>query len=176
MLTGLAGVCSLRAERPEGVGFYFTPGVAIVKPGSDFDMAAALAASFGVSFAKHHSVEVEAIMFDAEPDVAMPVYDLRFRTYLATYKYTFLHERVFSTFLGGSFGRVSQTISVKSGYVVIGETSDNANAYGLSGGLCYRLSAQSQVELAARVISLSKTRFTTSGSMTLVQAACRLEF
>lgn len=166
----------IRAEEDNGAHFYLQPGVAVVSVGEDFKSTAALTAAAGVAFARHHSVEVEGITFKTEPDVRWPGYDLRFSIGLATYKYTFRFRHGISVFAGGSVGYVSQSASPKAGYIIWGDRNDSSYAFGLSGGASYSLNPNVHFEAGARLIAMDDTRFTTSGSLALLQGSVRFQF
>lgn len=156
--------------------FYVQPSLVFAMPGSDFDNAAGFGAAVGVSFKSRHSVELELVQFETEPDSRYLPYELEFTHIIATYKYRIPVTPKFSVYAGGSVGRVSQKLSVSPGYYVIGDDTDDSINVGLAGGVQYRFEDNIVFDGGVKVLGQDDTRFTTSGSIVLLQASVKFQF
>jgi Outer membrane protein beta-barrel domain len=178
----LLGACAATAafaqsnDSKAATTFYVQPSFVIAMPGDDFDTAPGLAIAAGATFGRRHSVEAELIHFETEPKRNYFGYDLFFTYALATYKYTFPITEKFSAFAGGSIGLVAQKGEVDSGYYSIGDATSEAVAVGATGGVRYQLNERIAFAGGVKVIGQDDTRFTTSGSVLLVQGSVSFQF
>lgn len=176
LAASLLAVPFVRAVEDDGAHFFVQPGVAVVSVGDDFKDTAAFTAAAGVAFAKHHSVEVEGVFFKAKSDVAWVPLELKYSIVLATYKYAFRFRHGLSVFAGASVGQTKQSASVKPGFYIIGDKSDDTSAYGVTGGVSYRLNPNVEFTAGGKILGMDKTRFTTSGGIIMLQGAVRFLF
>ncbi len=156
--------------------FYVQPSLVLAVPGSDFDTAAGLGVAVGVAFKSRHSVELEFVQFETEPSDGYAPYEMDFTHILVTYKYRIPITPKFSAYAGGSIGRVSQTISASPGYYIIGDDTDDSINVGLTGGVQYQLEEHIAFDGGLKLLGQDDTRFTTSGSVLLLQASVKFQF
>ncbi|ATC64227.1 hypothetical protein CMV30_09805 [Nibricoccus aquaticus] len=161
---------------PAATRFYVQPSLVLAIPGSDFDTAMGLGAAVGVSFKSRHSVELEYVQFETEPDAGYAPFDIDFTHILVTYKYRIPFTPKFSSYVGGSIGRVSQKISASQGFYIIGDDTDDSISVGLVGGVQYQFEDNIVFDGGLKVLGQDDTRFTTSGSVLLVQASVKFQF
>lgn len=160
----------------DGARFFVQPGVAAISVGDDFKDAVGFSAAAGVAFATHHSAELEGIFFKTKSDVYWAPIELKYSIVLATYKYAFRFRHGLSAFAGASVGQTKQSASAKPGYYIIGEKSDDTYAYGLTGGVSYRLNPNVAFEAGGKLLGMDDTRFTTSGGILVLQGSVRFQF
>ncbi|MFT3869139.1 MAG: hypothetical protein QM715_11835 [Nibricoccus sp.] len=172
---GLMGASMTRAEGDDRARFFVQPGVLIVMGGKDFKDTPGVSIASGVAFAKHHSLELEVILFDRDSVVRSNRMDLRYYIGLLTYKYAFRFRHGISVFAGGSLGNVREEVPVWGVSRPDGNI-DSAFAYGPSGGVSYSLNRCIHFEVGGKLIGKGKTRFTTSGGISMVQGAVRFQF
>jgi hypothetical protein len=165
-------VATAQTDNQARTRFYVQPSLLIAAPGDDFKTATGVAIAGGVSFLRNHSVEVEYVSFETEPDAGLFGYDLKFTYVLATYKYRIPLTPKFSVYAGGSIGQVEQEISIHT----FGDTTGSAVAGGLVGGAQYQLNQYLALNGGIKVLYQDSTRFTTTGSVLLVQAGLKFQF
>lgn len=173
----IASIASAKTSgNSQQVHLYVQPSVGVVALGEDFKSTGTVSIAAGVTWAPHQAVELEYTYFKTEPDVRYPTFDLKYSIILATYKYSFLLRHGLAVQAGASVGQVSQQITARAGYRVIGEDTDDTAAFGLSGGVSYRLNDNVVFEGSAKLLAVNETRFTTSGSIAMLQGGVRFEF
>ena len=156
--------------------FYVQPSLVLALPGSDFDNAIGLGAAVGVAFKGRHSVELEFVQFETEPDAGYAPFELDFTHILANYKYRIPITPKFSAYAGGSIGRVAQKATASPGYHIVGDAKDDSITAGLTGGVQYTFEDRVVFDGGLKVLGQDDTRFTTSGSIVLIQASVRISF
>jgi hypothetical protein len=161
---------------PAAARFYVQPSLVLAVPGSDFDNALGLGAAVGVAFSGRHSVELEFVQFETEPDEGYAPFELDFTHILATYKYRIPITPKFSAYAGGSIGRVSQKAEASPGFHILGDDTDDSITVGVTGGVQYQWEDRIVFDGGLKVLGQDDTRFTTSGTVLLVQASVRFLF
>ncbi len=164
------------AAKADATRFYAQPSLVLAIPGSDFDTAMGLGAAVGVSFKSRHSVELEFVQFETEPDEGYAPFQLDFTHILVTYKYRIPITPKFSAYAGGSVGRLSQKASASQGFYIIGDDTDDSINVGLTGGVQYQFEDRIAFDGGLKVLGQDDTRFTTSGSVLLLQASVKFQF
>jgi hypothetical protein len=174
LLLGLCAAVTAQAQSDNRAGtqLYVQPSLLIAAPGSDFKTATGVAIAGGVSFLGRHSVELEYVRFETEPDIGLVHYDIEFAYLLATYKYRFPITSKLSGYAGGSIGEVEQEISVR----MFGDPTGSAVAGGVVGGVQYQLNEHISLDAGMKVLFQDSTRFTTTGSVLLAQAGVKFQF
>ena len=177
-LVGVSVASAAVAQSNEAAGthFFVQPTITLAGPGSDFENAFGLGATAGVSFRSRHSVELEFVQFETEPDEGYAPFELDFRHILATYKYRIPLSPKFSGYVGGSIGVASQKAKASPGFVIVGDDSDDVVTGGVVGGVQYRFDEQIFVDGGVKVLGQGATRFTTDGTIVLVQISARFQF
>ncbi len=172
-----AGIASAQTNiDSQRARFYVQPSVGIASLGKDFKSAGAVSVAAGTSWATHHSVELDYTFFKTEPDVINPIQDLKYTILLATYKYTWALRHNLSVYGGASIGQVSQKVTPRVGYQVIGSDTERKAAFGLCGGVTYRIDPHVVLDGCIKLVGLQETKFTTNGSLALIQGGVRFEF
>ncbi len=164
------------ATAADDTRLYVQPSLVFAMPGSDFDNAAGFGAAVGVAFKSRHSVELEYVQYETEPDSGYAPYEMEFTHLLVTYKYRIPITPKFSAYAGGSIGQVSQKISASPGFYIIGDDRDESINVGLAGGVQYRFEDNIVFDGGLKVLGQDDTRFTTSGSVVLLQASVKFQF
>jgi len=169
---GAATIAPAQTDNQARTRFYVQPSLVFAAPGDDFKEAAGVAVAGGVSFLNRHSVELEYVRFETEPEVGWARYDIEFAYVFATYKYRMAFTPKFSGYAGGSIGQVEQEISTRT----FGDPTGSAVAGGVVGGVQYQLNEHISLDGGMKILFQDSTRFTTSGSVLLVQGGVKFQF
>jgi hypothetical protein len=172
----VTSVAVAQTNKAADARFYVQPSIIIAAPGEDFDTVIGLGAAVGVSFLNRHSVEAEIVRFETEPDRGYAPYEIDFTQILATYKYRFPITEKFSAYAGGSIGRVSQKVSANPGFFIVGDDTDDTLTLGPTGGVQYHFEERVIFDGGVKVLFQDDTRFTTDGSVLLMQASVKILF
>lgn len=205
LLTLVSIAPALRASTPSGNHAYLQGSVAFVTPGDDFKSGAGASLAVGVSFAKHHAIEMEGILFSTElKDDQNTSYwnstkvDLKMKPLLMTYRYTFSITERFNIFAGITAGFTYlkyEVTNLSPSYSYVYWTSsstyttvyypatiyrytgnDNAFTGGAQMGCAYEFTPRSALTLSVKLLYMEDSRILTSGAFTTVQAGYRFTF
>jgi hypothetical protein len=179
VLSALLAAVSVRAQSAVSTPssdprFYVQPSVIVAFPG-DLNTAVGGAVAVGMSFARHHSVEVEGMYFESSDDY----YKLKFTPFIATYKYTFPVTAKLSLYLGASLGVMHQELDYPYYYYsFLGSThlKDDAVTGGTTGGLEYKFNPRVALEAGVKTLEVARTDFTSRGTIALLRAGLKIRF
>jgi hypothetical protein len=156
--------------------------------GDDFKSGPGVALAAGVSITKHHSVEVEAILFNTETKDSYYSYyyndktTLKFTPLLLTYRYTFTVNEKFGAFAGFSVGAafVKYDRSSNSPYYYYTSSTRSGTDTVLAGGpqigCGYKFSNNSSITATLRALFIDTTTVALGGNLLIFQLGYRFTF
>jgi hypothetical protein len=147
-----------------------------------------MALACGVSFTKHHSVEVEVISFNTETKDSDNSYyysdktTLKFSPILLTYRFTFPVNAKFGAFAGFSVGATyaRYEISDTSSYNYYTSWTKSGTDTVISGGphvgCAYKFSPHSSITATLRALYIDHTYVSLGGNILIFQLGYRFTF
>ena len=179
---------ALRASVQTGAHPYLQASAIYAYPGEDFKSGPGLALAGGVSFTKHHSVEMEVISFNTETKDSNNSYaynektTIKFTPILLTYRYTFPVNDQFGAVAGFSVGATyaKYKISNTSPYDYYASWTksgtDSVFCGGPQIGCAYQFSSHSSITAMLRALYIDNTYAAGAGNILMFQLGYRFTF
>jgi len=197
LLSFLFTSSALRADVLTGTHLYVEPSVVYASLGKDFKESSGGALAIGVSFARHHAIEVEMINFKTESkeNISTDLFGheakLALTPVLGTYKYAFLIGKNLRLLVGISVGVTIEKYDYTAGVGYYGypyynsytfvTTSAYSRTYypftiGGDFGVAYTFTKHVSATAGVKVLGMNETYVTTRGIFTTVQLGLRYTF
>ena len=179
---------ALRASAKINTNPYLQASAIYAITGPDFKSGPGIALAGGLSFTKHHSIEIEVISFNTETKDSNYSYSyndkttLDFIPMLLTYRYTFPVNDKFGAFAGFSVGasNVKYEMSSISKYSYYSSWTkrgtDTVISAGPQIGCNYKYSPHSSITFMLRPLFIASTYAATGGNILMLHLGYRFTF